>query len=423
VAGLALVLLLAGGVGTWAAIAEISGAVVASGTVVVESDVKKVQHQEGGIVREIRVRDGDMVAAGDLLLRLDDTVTRANLAVVSKQLLELAARQARLEAEQSGAERVVFGDDVAGPSMLPGQGGLRAEIEASQQALFEARRTALAGRRNQLEDQIVQFERQIEGLAAQRDGKAAEIALIEEELADLEPLFAKKLVAKARMTALRRDRARLVGERGGFVAQIAQAREAISERRIQILQLGEERRAEVLQELQDVRSRIAQLEEQQIAAEDQLRRVEIRAPRAGIVHQLSVHTIGGVLAAGETAMLIVPREDVLVVEARIPPVSIDRVASGQAARVRFPSFDQRVTPDVAARLVTVSPDLTRDEVSGLDFYTARLAISEEDLEALQGQSLVPGMPVEVFMTTGERTVLSYLVKPLSDQIAHAFRER
>jgi len=419
--GLALVALLVGGAGAWAAMAEIAGAVVATGTVVVESEVKQVQHQEGGIVQEIRVRDGDAVAAGDLLIRLDDTVTRANLAVVTKQLLELGARQARLAAEQAEAAEVVFAAPVETSSGA--QAGLWREIAESQQALFAARRVALAGRKRQLEEQIVQFERQIEGLAAQRDGKAAEIALIEEELTDLEALFAKKLVAKSRVTALKRDRARLVGERGGFIAQIAQAREAISERRIQILQLGEERRAEVLTELQEVRGRIAQLEEQKIAAEDQLRRVEIRAPRSGVVHQSAVHTIGGVLAGGETAMLIVPQEDGLVIEAQVAPVNIDQIGPGQAARVRFPSFDQRTTPELAATLLTVSPDLSRDETTGLTFYTARLAIAEEELVRLSGRALVPGMPVEVFLTTQDRTVLSYLVKPLTDQIAHAFRER
>eukprot|EP00873_Tetraselmis_striata_P003504 jgi/Tetstr1/423768/TSEL_001409.t1 len=420
-AGLALIAFLVGGAGAWAAYSEIAGAVVAIGTVVVESDVKQVQHQEGGIVHEIRVRDGDLVAAGDLLLRLDDTVTRANLAVVTKQLMELGARQARLLAEQSGAEEVTFAAaDYEGETGAP---SLRREIEASQQALFDARRAALAGRKKQLGEQIVQFERQIEGLEAQRDGKSEEIALIEEELSDLQGLLDKKLVAKTRVTALRRDRARLVGERGGFIAQIAQAREAISERRIQILQLKEERRADVLEELQDVRGRIAQLEEQQIAARDQLRRVEIRAPRTGIVHQSAVHTIGGILAGGEVAMLIVPREDVLVVEAQIAPVNIDQIGPGQKARVRFPSFDQRTTPEVEATLVTVSPDLSRDDTTGLTFYTTRLTISENELARLEGKALLPGMPVEVFVTTQSRSVLSYLVKPMSDQITHAFRER
>lgn len=420
-AAAALVGVLAGGAGAWAAYAQIAGAVIAPGRVVVESEVKQVQHREGGILSEIHVRDGDRVAAGDLLLRLDDTVTRANLAVIAKQLVELEARQARLDAERSGAPRIA----VAAPAaeQLADLARLRREAEASQQALLDARRAALAGRKQQLSEQIVQFERQAEGLAAQRDGKLEEIRLIEEELADLDQLYERKLVSRARITALRRDRARLVGEHGGFIAQIAQVREAMSERRIQILQLEEERRAEVLEELQDVRGRIAQLEEQAIAAQDQLRRGEIRAPRAGIVHQLAVHTVGGVLGAGETAMLIVPREDGLVVEASIPPVAIDQIRPGQSARVRFPSFDQRVTPELGARLLTVSPDLSHDAATGQSFYTARLALDEDGLAALDGKALVPGMPAEVFLTIDDRSVLSYLVKPLTDQIAHAFRER
>ncbi len=413
---LVLAFLLVGGVGAWAALTEISGAVVASGTVVVESNVKDVQHREGGIVKEVLVRDGDSVAAGDLLVRLDDTVTRANLAVITRQLVELGARQARLVAEQTGEEEADFS---TGGYDGPG----RAEIEESQQALFAARRSTLAGRKQQLGEQIVQFERQIEGFAAQRDGKSDEIRLIEDELRDLEDLLAKKLIARNRVTALRRDRARLVGERGGYIAQIAQAREAMSERRIQVLQLDDERRAEVLQELQEVRARIAQLEEQKIAAEDQLSRIEIRAPRGGYVHQLAVHTIGGVVAPGETVMRVVPQTDQLVIEARVPPVSIDQIGAGQKARVRFPSFDQRVTPEVLAHLASIAPDLSRDERTGTDYYTARLTIDEGELAKLDGKALLPGMPVEVFVETQERTVLSYLVKPLGDQIAHAMRER
>lgn len=403
-----------GGIGAWAALTEIAGAVVSSGTVVVESNIRQVQHREGGIVREIRVRDGDEVAAGELLLRLDDTVTRANLAVITKQLTELTAQEARLEAERDGLQEISWDE---------GRKEAMSDIERGQEMLLNARRNSKDGRKNQLEEQIRQFNKQTQGLEAQVTAKDSEIELIADELVDLDKLLNKQLVSKSRVTALRREQARLQGEYGDLIAQIARTGESISERRIQILQIEEAYQAEVLEQLQEVRSRIAQLEEQKIAAEDQLTRVEILAPISGFVHQLAVHTIGGVMAPGETVMSIVPREDQLIVEAQVSPVNIDQMTPGQEARVRFPSFDQRTTPELKAQLLTVSPDLSQDERTGASYYTARLVIDDDELERLGDQALVPGMPVETFLQTDNRTVLSYLVKPVTDQIAHAMRER
>ena len=415
---LAVAAVLVGGVGGWAANTEISGAVVASGSVVVESNSKQVQHREGGIVREITVRDGDVVEAGDLLIRLDDTVTRANYTVVSKQLDELYAQEARLVAERDDAELIVFSPKDGAVAGAP-----QSVIEDSQIRLMEARRNSLRGRKQQLAEQIRQLEQQIKGVDVQLGAKRAEISLVEEELGVLEKLLEDKLVGKTRVTTLRREKAELEGDLGSLISQAAQAQEAISERKIQILQIEAEARAEVLELLQDVRSRIAQLEEQKIAAEDELSRVEIRAPRSGYVHQLAQHTLGGVVGPGETLMLIVPKEDLLVVEARIQPADIDQLSPHQEATLRFPSFDQRTTPELKARLLTVSADLTTDEVSGLSYFTARLTIPEAELAKLNGKKLVPGMPVEAFLKTDDRTVLSYLVKPVSDQIAHAMKER
>ncbi|MEP5310068.1 MAG: hypothetical protein ABJP98_13330, partial [Marinobacter alexandrii] len=258
-----LLLILIGGLGAWAATQHISGAVVGSGTVVVESNIKDVQHREGGIVKEIHVQNGDLVEAGTLLVRLYDTVMRANLAVVTKQLTELTAQEIRLTAERDDLDKPVFktgnvSADVANLS----------EIERSQLMLFEARQAGLKGRIQQLKEQIGQYETQIDGLTAQLDAKATEIDLVDEELLDLAGLLTKQLVAKSRVTALRREQAGLQGEYGQLISSIAQTKEAISEREIQILQLEEDTRAGVLEDLQDVRSRIAQLEEQQIAALD-----------------------------------------------------------------------------------------------------------------------------------------------------------
>lgn len=415
---LALVAVLVGGVGGWAANTEISGAVVASGTVVVESNSKQVQHREGGIVREITVRDGDTVKAGDLLIRLDDTVTRANFTVVLKQLDELYAQESRLLAERDDSELIEFATKDGAVLGAP-----QSIIEDSQIRLMEARRTSLRGRKQQLGEQIRQLEQQIEGVEVQLRAKKTEIALVEEELVVLEGLLENQLVGKTRVTTLKREKAQLEGDHGGLISQAAQAQEAISERKIQILQIEAESRAEVLELLQEVRSRIAQLEEQKIAAEDELSRVEIRAPRSGYVHQLAQHTLGGVVAPGETLMLIVPKEDLLVVEARIQPANIDQLSPNQQATLRFPSFDQRSTPELKGRLLTVSADLTMDEATGLSYYTARLRIPDFELAKLNGKHLVPGMPVEAFLKTDDRTVLSYLVKPVRDQIAHALKER
>ncbi|MEM9633453.1 MAG: HlyD family type I secretion periplasmic adaptor subunit [Pseudomonadota bacterium] len=403
-----------GGIGGWATFTEISGAVVSSGTVVVETNIKQVQHREGGIVRQIKVKNGDIVEAGELLISLDDTVTRANLAVITKQLTEMTAQERRLEAER---------DDIRTIEWPNAEQRELTDIERGQQLLLQARQNSKDGRKNQLEEQIRQFNKQILGLEAQVTAKVSEIELINEELSDLDGLLNKQLVSKSRVTSLRREKARLEGEYGDLIAQIARTNEAISERRIQILQIEESYRAEVLEQLQEVRSRIAQLEEQKIAAEDELTRVDILAPQNGYIHQLSVHTIGGVVAPGETVMQIVPREDQLIVEAQVRPVDIDQMAPGQQARVRFPSFDQRTTPELSAELLTVSADLTQDERTGTSYYVARLVIDEDELDKLGTQTLVPGMPVETFLTTGDRTVLSYLVKPITDQVAHALRER
>ena len=404
-------LVVVGGIGGWAAIAEISGAVVTPATVVVQSNVKHVQHQEGGIVKEILVKDDDTVSAGDLLIRLDDTITRANLDAISKQLGELKAQEARLLAERDGRQRITFsGDEIPD------------DIKRGQQLLIEARQASVAGRKDQLQEQIRQFNKQAEGLKAQLDAKESEIELIDEELADLDALLNKQLVSKSRVSAQRRERAQLQGQYGSFLSEIARIQEGISERKIQILQIEESYRAELLENLHSTRSQIAQLEEQKIAAQDKLTRIDIRAPQNGYIHELAVHTIGGVVTPGEILMSIVPRADRLVIEAKVKPVDIDELTPGQEAIVRFPSFDRRTTPELKAKLLTVAADLTMDQRTGTGYYTARLTIDDDELAHLQGKVLVPGMPVEVFMKTQDRTVLSYLLKPVSDQIAHAMRE-
>ncbi len=402
----------------WSAFMQISGAVIASGTIVVESSTKTVQHRDGGIVKDILVRNGDEVEAGQVLIRLDDTVERANLAIVTKQLDELMAIEARLSTERDGAVEIVFPTSLSARRHEP----QIAAVLHGQAALLDARRKSLKGRIDQLGEQIGQIKRQIEGLRVSLEAKEQEIGLISRELAAVETLYEKNLVSINRIMALRRDRARLTGERGSLISEIGRAGQAIGERRIQTLQIREAARAEVLQALQDTRSRIAGLTEQKIAAQDRMRRIEIRAPRSGFVHRLSIHTEGGVIAAAEPVLHIVPREDVLLIEAQVRPADIDQLSTGQDAMVRFPNFSQRQTPELAARVLTISAQTTRDETSGLDWYTARLGLDEAERRKLGASVLLPGMPAEVLIRTRDRTVLSYLLKPLTDQIVHAMKE-
>lgn len=415
-----VIFVLLGGMAAWAAMTEIAGAVVASGTVVVESNIKQVQHQEGGTVQFIHVKNGDVIEAGDLLIELDDTLTRANLAVVTKQLDSLYAQEARLTAEQDGLAMIKFTDEQTDDAVRTASIDV---IKDSQQRLFEARRNSLNGQKQQLGEQIVQFEKQIEGYQAQRNSKVAETEFVAKELEDLDGLLSQQLVSASRVSVLNRDKAKLEGELGGFTAQIAQTKEAISERHIQILQLDEDFLASVLQQLQDARGQVAQLEEQRIAAQDKLTRIEIRAPRSGLIHNLNVHTIGQVIASGEITMAIVPQDDQLIIEAQVQPINIDQIAANQQATIRLPSFDQRTTPELKANVKTISADLLQDQATGLSFYQVRLTIPEEELSKLGNKILVPGMPVEAFIKTDDRTVISYLTKPITDQIKHAMRER
>jgi HlyD family secretion protein len=407
------------GVGGWATTAEFSGAVISTGTVVVESESKKVQHPTGGVVGELRVRDGSRVKAGDVVIRLDETVTRANLAIVQKAFDEALARQARLEAERDGATFMSFSEQVTARASDPDV----AALIAGERRLFEVRHKAREGSRAQLSERIGQLIEQVQGLSEQISAKSREMDLIARELEGVRDLFAKKLVPLQRVNALERDATRLEGERGNLISSVAQAKGKMTETELQILQIDQDLRTEVGKELAEVRAKLAELVERKVTAEDQLKRIDIRAPYNGTVHQLAVHTIGGVISPGEPLMLIVPDSDRLAVETKIPPQSIDQVHQGQKAVLRFSAFNLKTTPEINGEVVTVSPDLIVDPKSGSTYYTTRIAIPEQELGRLGGQRLTPGMPVEAFIQTQSRTVLSYLTKPLSDQMQRAFRER
>src|SRR5262249_14458574 len=353
VVGFALMVLLLGGFGGWAASTELSGAVIAPGVLVVESNVKKVQHPTGGIVGELFVKDGDRVEAGQVVMRLDDTVTRSTLGVVRSQLDEALAREARLLAEREGRDSVSMPDEL---TSRRSEKAVDAAV-AGELKLFASRRDGLVGQRSQLRERIGQSKEEIVGLSALQDAKEREIGHINEELVGVQALWDKNLVPMSRLKALQRDKARLEGERGQYIADIARARGKISETELQILQLDQDFQTEVLKDLRDTQGKLAELRERLTAAEDQLKRVDIRAPQSGVVHQLNVHTVGGVIGNGETVMLIVPVKDRLVIDAKVAPHDIDQVAVGAPAHVRIQAGNQRMTPDINAVVTLVSADL------------------------------------------------------------------
>lgn len=416
--GTATACMLVFGVGGWAATTELAGAVIAPSILVVDSNVKKVQHPTGGVVDVLRVRDGDHVRAGDLLVRLDETVTRANLAVVQKDLTELVARRAREEAERDGVESIVF------PAELLAQRGDPevASVVTGEERLFAMRRSARDGQKAQLRERIGQLKEEVQGLNEQIVAKNLETELIAQELKGVRELWQKNLVPLTRVTALERDNARLSGERGALIAALAQAKGKISETELQILQVDQDLRAEVGRDLAEIRAKISELVEKRVAAQDQLKRIDVRSPQDGTVHQLSIHTVGGVVAAGEPMMLIVPEGDALTVEAKIAPQDIDQVQIGHKAVLRFTAFSRRTTPELNGEVSRISADISQDEKTGTSFYTVRITLPESEIARLNGLKLVPGMPVESFIQTGERTVVSYLTKPLRDQLMKAWRE-
>jgi HlyD family secretion protein len=417
--GLSVVGLLAGGLGGWASTQEISGALIAPGQIVVESNVKKVQHPTGGVVGEVRARDGDLVKAGDILVRLDDTVTRASLAIVTKNLDAAYARAARLEAEQRGIDHINFPMQILDRTNDPDVNNLM----RSEMKLFDVRVNGRAGQKAQLRERVTQLNEEIAGLTAQEKAKDQEIALVEKELEGVRQLYEQHLVQISRLTTLERDAARLNGERAQYVASRAQAKGKISETELQIIQVDKDMVSEVSKDLRETNDKIGEFVERKVTAEDQLRRVDIRAPQNGMVLQSTVHTVGGVITAGDAIMLIVPQSDDLQVEAKVNPQDIDKLQVGQKTLLRLSALNQRTTPELNGVVSRVSPDVTTDQRTGQSYYTIRVTMPSEEIARLGEAKLIPGMPVEAFVQTGDRTMMSYLMKPLHDQLMRAFREK
>lgn len=416
--GTATLVLLVGGFGGWAATSQISGAVIAPGILVVDGNAKKVQHLTGGVVTELLVKEGQRVAAGETLLRLDATVTRANLSAISQKLNQFYARRARLEVERDGVAAVATAEELRGRLAKSDADA----VMADERRLFEDRRASRDGQKERLREQVAQYREQIRGLDVQQQAKSKEVTLIAGELKGQRELYKKGLTPLSRLNNLERDTARLEGERGQLIASMASAKEKIAEIELQLLQVDQEMRADVASELRDVGNQLAELGEKEIAAKDQLQRIEIKSPVSGIVHDLAIHTIGGVINSAETLMEIVPEDSKLTVECRIQPQDVDQLTVGQPTTLRLTAFNRNTTPELEGKLIRVSADLETDEKTGAAFYRAAIIIPVEQLARAAHLALVPGMPVEVFILTNDRTALSYFVKPVIDHAAMVFRE-
>jgi HlyD family secretion protein len=408
--------LLAGG---WAVLMPLAGAVVVPGNLVVQSNVKTIQHPTGGVVAEIPVHNGQRVGSGDLLLRLDATQAQASLQMVSKQLDEVRARIARLVAERDGLSGVEAPAEWAARS---NEGAVRTLL-ASEQSLFKARANARRSQTDLLQSRIAQLGEEIGGLDAQVASKSKQLELIAGELSGVQDLYDKRLVPLTRLTTLQRESARIEGERGQLTSAIAETKAKIGEAQLQIVRLDQDFRTDVVKELGETQGKEAELVERGVAARDLLERIEIRSPTSGVIHQLAAHTIGGVIRAGDAIMEVVPDSDELQIEARLQPNDIDQVRTGQKALVRFSAFNQRVTPQLTGIVSYVSADTSHDAQSNASYFTVRVTLPEDEHRRMEGLQLVSGMPAEVFMQTGSRTMLSYLLKPITDQLQRAFVER
>ncbi|GEP12552.1 HlyD family type I secretion periplasmic adaptor subunit [Methylobacterium gnaphalii] len=405
------------GVGGWAATTDLNGAIMAPGAVTVDQNAKAVQHRDGGVVGSILVRDGQAVTAGQVLIRIDDAQTRAELAIIRGQLVELSAKKARLLAERDGLRDIAFP-----PSLSNGDGETLAIIDGESR-LFRGNLASRDSQRQQLELQIGQVDEEVAGLVKQKDAKRDELAILTSEHGKLQGLVDKHLFESSKFLPISRDRHRLTGEQGSLEASIARARVRTSEIRVQLLAIADTARTEAQKELSVVDAKLAELGNRRIALEDRLTRTEIRSPASGILHELKAFTVGGVVTPADVLATVVPADAPLRIEIRISPASIDQIGVGRPAKLRFTAFNQRTTPELKGKLVYVSPSTTK---VGKDdaFYVGYVELNEGELTRLGERArLVPGMPVEVHVTTEERTALSYLVKPIQDQFTRSFRER
>jgi HlyD family secretion protein len=414
------ILLVAGVLGGgWFFFVPLAGAVVVPGNLVVQSNVKTIQHPTGGVVAEIKVKNGDRVYGGDLLVRLDATQAHASLEVVNKQLVEVRAKMARLTAERDDLPQLTIPPELASRTDDETVNSLL----ASEQSLFKARSSARKSQKDLLQGRAAQLNEEISGLQVQVDSRAKQLELIQGELAGVQDLYDKRLVPLTRLTSLQREAARLDGERGQLLSSIAETKSKVGEAELQIVRIDQDFRTDVVKDLGEAQGKEAELVERGVAARDLLDRIEIRAPTSGVVHQLAAHTVGGVIRAGDSIMEIVPDTEDLQVEARLQPQDIDHVRSGQTAFVRFSAFNVRTTPQLTGIVSYVSADTSHDQQTNAPFFSVRVTLPDDERRRLADLQLVPGMPAEVFMQTGSRTMVSYIFKPIAEQMRRAFVEQ
>ena len=415
-AGLLALVLLVGGFGTWAVMAQITGAVITSGQIEVDRNRQVIQHPDGGVVTEILVDEGDTVAAGDLLIKLDATTLQSELAIVEGQLFELMARRGRLEAERDGIETLTFD-----PILMAAPTG--SELMEGQRRLFDARLESTKRATEQLDQQRAQIASQLDGISAQQTALDTQKTLISQELGDQQKLLDQKLVQASRVMGLQREEANLLGRVGELTASAAQAAERMTEIDIQVLTLTTTRREESITRLRDLQYNELELSERRRTLVRQLDRLDIRAPVSGVVYGLQVFAEQSVIRPADPVMFLVPQDRPLVIATKVRPVDIDQIHLGQDVILRFSAFDQRRTPELHGKVTLVSADIFQDEATGMAFYQAEIQLNEGEATRLpEDMVLIPGMPVEAFVRTADRSPMDYLLKPLADYFAKAFRE-
>lgn len=419
VSGMLMLLLLVGGFGTWSVMSQIAGAIVTSGQIEVEQNRQIVQHPDGGVVEEISVAEGDTVQAGDLLLRLDGSMLRSEYAIVEGQLFEISARRGRLEAELSDADEVVFSDELVEIAKTRTD---VAELMDGQLRLFESRRNTLAQQVDQMSKRRGQISSQIEGVDAQSAALVTQLELIRQELADQQSLLDRGLAQASRVLALQREEARLRGTVGELTASRAQAQGRITETDIEILRLASGRREEAITQLRDFGYRELELVERRRALAERIDRLDIRAPVSGIVLGMQVTAPRSVLRPADPVLYLIPQDRPLVIASQVPPIHIDQVHPGQEVKLVFSAFSARTTPELNGRVAVVSADALTDQRSQMSYYRAEIVLEAGEIEKLEGLTLIPGMPVEAFIRTEDRSPMTYLIKPFTDYFTRAFRE-
>jgi len=416
--GVLTLLVLVGGFGTWSVMAQITGALITSGQIEVDRNRQVVQHPDGGVVDEIVVGEGDTVLAGDLLLRLDATTLQSELAVVEGQLFEILARRARLEAERDNAALMVFS-----PVLLEGATPEIQTLMDGQVRLFEARLETRKSAVEQLTQQRAQIASQMEGISAQQEALSTQRDLIAEELADQQSLLDRGLAQASRVLSLQREEARLLGTVGELTAQRAQAGERMTEIELQILGLSSARREEAITRLRDLQFSELELSERRRTLRRQLERLDIRAPVSGIVYGMQVFAPQSVIRPADPVLFLIPQDRPLVIATQVQAVDVDQIFVGQEVTLRFSAFDQRRTPELQGTVTLVSADVFQNETSGQSYYRAEVELNAGEMGRLPaGMTLIPGMPVEAFVRTADRSPLDYLIKPLADYFAKAFRD-